>query len=546
MSFFLNRMKRFLELILQTEKTEAMSFQSKRFWEIDDENNTNLQEDEKCQELYKTTTTRDTDGRYMVQIPFKEELSLGNSRKQAVARLINLEKKMKKEIKSEYIEFMREYERLGHMVKAENENEGLYYMPHQAVIREASSTTKLRVVFDASAKTTNGNSLNNIMMTGPRLQKDIFDIIIKWRLWKFVVTADVEKMYRQIKIAEEHQDYQLTYGTASAPFLAVRTLQQIAEDYNGDILIKNTIKDDFYMDDLLTGADTKLDCRNKTNTIFKCLSSAGFKLRKWMSNNQSILKNLPIDAENKILCIEEDNSIKTLGLKWNPKKDEFQFTINILSNEKITKRMVLSIYAKMFDPLVEQIRIPRWMGVSSSDNWELHGFSDASEAAYAAVIYIKIGLHINLLTAKSKVAPIKNKKTIPKLELCGAHLLAKLMSKIIKILNTNPKTYCWSDSAITLWWLKEPKNKEKFVRTRATEIKNLIPETEWRHIRSKDNPADIAPRGICANKLKDYMLWWHGPAWLVKPKEEWPNDEKLNGMSTVITTLISDNNFLSD
>ncbi|XP_037928489.1 uncharacterized protein LOC119664075 [Teleopsis dalmanni] len=338
-------------------------------------------------------------------------------------------------------------------------------------------------------------------------------------------------MYRQIKIAEEHQDYQrilwrenptdriaefklttVTYGTASAPFLAVRTLQQIAEDYNGDILVKNTIKDDFYMDDLLTGADTKLDCRNKINTIFKCLSSAGFKLRKWMSNNQSILKNLPIDAENKILCIEEDNSIKTLGLKWNPKKDEFQFTINILSNEKITKRMVLSIYAKMFDPLVEQIRIPRWMGVSSSDNWELHGFSDASEAAYAAVIYIKIGLHINLLTAKSKVAPIKNKKTIPKLELCGAHLLAKLMSKIIKILNTNPKTYCWSDSAITLWWLKEPKNKEKFVRTRATEIKNLIPETEWRHIRSKDNPADVASRGICANKLKDYMLWWHGPA----------------------------------
>ncbi|XP_037942883.1 uncharacterized protein LOC119675749 [Teleopsis dalmanni] len=322
------------------------------------------------------------------------------------------------------------------------------------------------------------------------------------------------------------------------------------------------------MDDLLTGADTKLDCKNKINTIFKCLSSAEFKLWKWMSNNQSILKNLPIDVENKILCIEEDNSIKTLGLKWNPKKDEFQFTINILSNEKITKRMVLSIYAKIFDPLgwltpitiiaklfiqklwqlkydwdenldeqirnefdeynkniktVEQIRIPRWMGVSSSDNWELHGFSDAF-----SVIYIKIGLHINLLTAKSKVAPIKNKKTIPKLELCGAHLLAKLMSKIIKILNTNPKTYCWSDSAITLWWLKEPKNKERFVRTRATEIKNLIPETEWRHIRSKDNPADVASRGICANKLKDYMLWWHGPAWLVKPKEEWPNDEKLN------------------
>ncbi|XP_037932546.1 uncharacterized protein LOC119674592 [Teleopsis dalmanni] len=222
---------------------------------------TNLQEDEKCQELYKTTTTKDTDGRYIVQIPFKEELSLGNSRKQAVVRLISLEKEMKKEIKSEYIEFMREYERLGHMVKAENQNEGLYYMPHQAVIREASSTSKLRVVFDASAKTTNGNSLNNIMMIGPRLQKDIFDIIIKWRLWKFVVTPDVENMFRQIKIAEEHQDYQrilwrenptdiieefklttVTFGTASAPFSAIRTLQQIADTIIEAFLLKIKLK----------------------------------------------------------------------------------------------------------------------------------------------------------------------------------------------------------------------------------------------------------------------------------------------------------------
>ncbi|XP_037929560.1 uncharacterized protein LOC119664074 [Teleopsis dalmanni] len=100
------------QLPTNTIKNQAISdLNLERFWEIDDENNTNLQEDEKCQELYKTTTTRDTDGRFMVQIPFKEELSLGNSRKQAVARLINLEKKMKKEIKSEYIEFMREYER---------------------------------------------------------------------------------------------------------------------------------------------------------------------------------------------------------------------------------------------------------------------------------------------------------------------------------------------------------------------------------------------------------------------------------------------------
>ncbi|XP_037930081.1 uncharacterized protein LOC119664701, partial [Teleopsis dalmanni] len=575
-----------------------------RFWEIEEiENEKEIpnSDDELCLDLYKTTTIKDTDGRYIVQIPFKEDLSLGNSRKQAVARLLSLEKNINKKLKKEYVEFMREYEQLGHMVKTKDQNKGLYYMPHQAVIREKSLTTKLRVVFDASAKTSNGKSLNNIMMTGPRLQKDIFDIILKWRLWRFVVTADVEKMFRQIKITKEHQDYQrilwrenqtdkieefklttVTYGTASAAFLAVRTLQQIAGDYEGNVNIKNTIKNDFYMDDLLTGADTTSDCKDKINKIFNCLNSAGFKLRKWMSNNQSILENVPIEVSNKILNIKEDDSIKTLGLKWNPREDEFQFSINILTNDRITKRMVLSVNAKIFDPLgwltpvtitaklfiqklwqlkydwdeildeqvhkeyeknnkniqiIEQTRIPRWMEVSSLDNWELHGFSDASEAAYAAAIYIKIGSKINLLTAKSKVAPIKNKKTIPKLELCGAHLLAKLMNKIIKILGNNPEVYCWSDSAITLWWIKEPRNKERFIRTRATEIKILIPSAEWRHIRTKENPADIASRGICASKLINNTLWWHGPTWLANPKEEWPKDDQIDGSAVIITTL---------
>ncbi|XP_037931353.1 uncharacterized protein LOC119666142 [Teleopsis dalmanni] len=584
-----------------------------RFWEIEEIENEKEKpnsDDELCLDLYKTTTIKDTDGRYIVQIPFKEDLSLGNSRKQAVARLLSLEKNINKKLKKEYAEFMREYEQLGHMVKTKDQNKGLYYMPHQAVIREKSLTTKLRVVFDASAKTSNGKSLNNIMMTGPRLQKDIFDIILKWRLWRFVVTADVEKMFRQIKITKEHQDYQrilwrenqtdkieefklttVTYGTASAAFLAVRTLQQIAGDYEGNVNIKNTIKNDFYMDDLLTGADTTSDCKDKINKIFNCLNSAGFKLRKWMSNNQSILENVPIEVSNKILNIKEDDSIKTLGLKWNPREDEFQFSINILTNDRITKRMVLSVNAKIFDPLgwltpvtitaklfiqklwqlkydwdeildeqvhkeyeknnkniqiIEQTRIPRWMEVSSLDNWELHGFSDASEAAYAAAIYIKIGSKINLLTAKSKVAPIKNKKTIPKLELCGAHLLAKLMNKIIKILGNNPEVYCWSDSAITLWWIKEPRNKERFIRTRATEIKILIPSAEWRHIRTKENPADIASRGICASKLINNTLWWHGPTWLANPKEEWPKDDQIDGSAVIITTLSSDNNFIND
>ncbi|XP_037959149.1 uncharacterized protein LOC119688548 [Teleopsis dalmanni] len=169
-----------------------------------------------------------------------------------MARLLSMERKFiqNPSLKEEYSKFMKEYLNLGHMKPANSFN----------------NTTKLRVVFDASAKTSNGKSLNDIMMVGPRLQRDIFEIIAKWRKWQFVLAADVEKMYRQIKISKKVQEYQhvlwmeepshpikeyklttVTYGTASAPFLAVRALQKMALDSKLNYRIQEIIENDFYM-----------------------------------------------------------------------------------------------------------------------------------------------------------------------------------------------------------------------------------------------------------------------------------------------------------
>lgn len=129
---------------------------------------------------------------------------------------------------------MNEYLGLGHMhvVKTKDENNGKYYIPHQPVLREDSTTTNLRVVFDAS----NGISLNETMLVGPKLQLDIIDILLRWRTNKIAFTADIEKMYRQIKLNEDDQEYHrfsnqerikeyklttIIYGTASAPYIAV-------------------------------------------------------------------------------------------------------------------------------------------------------------------------------------------------------------------------------------------------------------------------------------------------------------------------------------
>lgn len=125
-----------------------------------------------------------------------------------------------------------------------------FYFPHHAVIKESSTTTKLRVVFDGSMKTLSGVSLNDKLMAGPTIQEELTSIMIRWRLHKIVFIADIEKMYRQIAINKQDTDFQrvvwrkssdapiqdfrlktVTYGTKSAPYLAIKTLQQLALDY---------------------------------------------------------------------------------------------------------------------------------------------------------------------------------------------------------------------------------------------------------------------------------------------------------------------------
>ncbi|XP_037928742.1 uncharacterized protein LOC119666023 [Teleopsis dalmanni] len=123
----------------------------------------------------------------------------------AMAKLLFLEKRFKRnsKLKTQYVKFMKEYMNMDHMEKVSKMMFGKFYMPHQAIIRDDHSTTKVRAVFDASAKTSNGKSLNEILHTGPKPQLDIFQLLIKWRLWKYVMTADIEKMYRQVLVPEE-------------------------------------------------------------------------------------------------------------------------------------------------------------------------------------------------------------------------------------------------------------------------------------------------------------------------------------------------------
>ena len=227
------------------------------------------------------TYSRNKDGRYVVKLPLSASASsLGGSMARAKACL----QRMKKKINSSdgfgqlYLDFMNEYFTLNHMEKVprdELNKKPSFYLPHHGVLRMESLTTKLRVVFNGSAPTTSGQSLNDIMYVGPNLLLNIVDVITWLRSHKFVLSTDITKMYRQILVYPEDRNLQriiwsdkqnqevhyrlntVTYGTRAAPFLAIRTLLQLVEDEGNKYpLAVESLTKGRYVDDIFGGAET--------------------------------------------------------------------------------------------------------------------------------------------------------------------------------------------------------------------------------------------------------------------------------------------------
>lgn len=160
---------------------------------------------------------------------------------------------------------------------------------------------------------------------------------------------------------------------------------------------------------------------------------------------------------------------------------------------------------------------------NQEDQFDLFGFSDASEKAIGACIYVTSGdqnnvLQSHLLCTKSRVAPLKV-LTISRLELEAALLLSQLCNTVQSACKTRIKTVrLWSDSTIVLGWLQtSPHLLKTFVANRVAKTRELTEGATWQHVRTADNPADILSRGTSIDELKISNLWWHGPAWLREP-----------------------------
>lgn len=158
---------------------------------------------------------------------------------------------------------------------------------------------------------------------------------------------------------------------------------------------------------------------------------------------------------------------------------------------------------------------------------ELHGFCDASEKAYGACIYVrsmndKGHISSKLLCSKSRVAPLQS-TTIPRLELCAAVLLARLMVKVESTLSLKiDHKFYWTDSTIVLAWINTTTRQLKtFAANRVAEIQTTTTSSEWRHVSTNENPADLLSRGSPPDQLIDCNLWWQGPTWLLQHHNDW-------------------------
>ncbi|XP_066595392.1 uncharacterized protein [Prorops nasuta] len=520
-----------------------------------------------CEELFTRTTCRDKEGRFIVRIPMRENFGqLGSTYVTAEKRLRALRSRLQKDaiLKEQYTAFMAEYKILGHMIDARDSDplpRGQYHhLPQHAVMKESSTTTKLRFVFDASCKSDSGILLNEVQMVGPTVQQDLVTIMCRFRKHQFVMSADIEKMYRQILIAKDQRYLQcvlwddgetkeigtyilntVTYGTASASFLATRCLKEIGVQSTRDYPeASRVIQEDFYMDDLLTGANTMEEANKIAQQVSALLTDYGFILRKWVANYAMILPEASNIPERQ-LGIEDH---KALGISWMPQQDMLKYRVRIRKRIKVPKRAILSTIAQIFDllgllspiiikakilmqrmwqmdlewdeivppyiysawqifidklPGIEDLRVPKCIFIQACIYWSLHGFCDSSEVVYGACFYVcshnSQERTNRLVCSKTRVAPIKC-LSLPRLELCGALLLAELMHKVKLSLNIpSCEEFYWTDSEIVLAWLGKPANTWKtFVTNRIARIQELTHVESWHHVPSKENPADLLSR----------------------------------------------------
>lgn len=534
------------------------------------------------------------EGRYNVSLLWKDGCPrLSTNYEVASKRLESTTKKLKLTGNlNTYNHVLQTWEKDDIIEKVTDDNmENGHYLPHHGVIKPHSTSTRVRPVYDASTKDRNGWSLNSCLDKGVNMIELLPKLLIQFRKGAYGVVSDIKQAFLQICVTEQDRDYlkflwwenietcdkivtyrhkRVVFGITCSPFLLSATL-----NYHLDLCTEGykktatKLKESFYVDNCVTSFDSIEELKTFITESATIMKSGMFDLRGWVTAPRRI---------------DDTVSISVLGMTWNTLQDDIRcnVSINVSSSEHITKRYVISVAQHVFDPLglvcpttlipklimqkiwelnldwdeeipsnlaqefknwlktahlINQCRIPRRVSVAPIEECvtSLHIFGDACQTSYAGCVFLRTrkdkNVHVQLILAKSRVAPASKKMSLPRLELMGALIASRLYKEVMEsgILAQckKYKTYFWTDSAVVYAWIKRQTQWKLFVSNRVKEICTTSNRNDWHHLPGEHNPADLPSRGCNAQRLLE-SRWWEGPTWLKDNIEDWPKSSVGN------------------
>ena len=363
--------------------TEKVNLMLQKFWEVDTSGTEEFSivkaEDNLVLNMTETSIAYNN-GCYRVAIPWKEEfINLPNNYEMAEKRLYNLERRLfrEPEIAEEYKKIIGKHLEKGYVTKVplmEDNQAVRWYLPHFPVVKKDRSTTKVRIVFDASAKY-NNVALNDVIHQGPKLQNDLFSVLLRFRRYPIALACDIAEMYLRVELypkdrpyhqflwrdmdvkkkPTEYQFNRLVFGINSSPFLAQLVTQHHARVYEkqypraAEVILKST-----YMDDSMDSVSSETEGIELYKELSELWDKAGMHTHKWLSNSPKVLESISTQCRASEMNLDSDKSlpVKTLGVLWLANDDVFTFKSQV--NDRViipTKRSFLKLIATLFDPL---------------------------------------------------------------------------------------------------------------------------------------------------------------------------------------------------
>nr|CDJ95855.1 Retrotransposon domain containing protein [Haemonchus contortus] len=532
------------------------------------------------------------DGFLYVQFPWKSSHPpLADNKQLAYCRLVSQYQRLRRTPSAwkQYIAAIEDHLRAGFIEEVDERvvnTHRVYYIPHQAVYKESSSTTKLRIVFDASSK---------VRGAGPTLLPDLVGILLRIRLHRLLLIADVEKAFHQIRLQRSQRDVtrflwlkdpysppsqdnlrifrftRIPFGINASPFMLAAAIQYYLRRLRSPLA--SEIERNTYVDNVALGAETTKQAVQKYYIAKSVFGDMHMNLRQFVCNS-----NLVNDTISKEDRVNAESETTLLGIAWNYHRDTLRMAVKTVDVEVHSKRTALRALASTYDPLglltpfLTNVKIfvqdlwakqlawddpldasdrQRWSELreelksplptiprlvfsrkATSVSFELCVFGDASRRVYACCAYLlcrsQSASSSRLVMAKSHLNDFKP-ITIPRSEILAVLISVRLAQYVVNQLDINISSiYVFSDSQIALHWIHSSRQFKTFVQNRVKAIKDIVASFRQRNITTKFYyVASQDNPADCATRglsTKDSQghIWWSGPSFLRLPPSQWP------------------------